>query len=260
MLLRRSKIPLIFKIIVIYLGFTHIQAFAANQQEMTINSGSSAPMIISNNVGFYPEIIKEIFSRLNIQNKTMLVPSSASLKNANQGIDDGLIARVKGVNKKLKNIIPVEEKVIDLRFVAYSHDKNVKINKWADLKNYNVGYIRGWKIFDKNVTLYKSLLKVKNTKQLFRLLEKKRVDVILHQDLPSRYMMKKLNYFPYEQKASLAKREMFIYMHKRHALLVPQMSMVLKEMKKEGVYQTLYEKYISNVIDNSINLQKSNSK
>lgn len=226
---------------------------ASDKKNLIINSGSSAPLISNNGEGFYPQLVTAIFDRLNIKAQTTRLPSARSLKNANQGIDDGVIGRIKGLDKKLTNLIRVPEKVLDLEFVAFSNDKNLKINNWADLKQYNVGYIRGWKIYDKKVVSYKSLIKVKNSRQLFKLLEKKRVDVILSQNIPGRYMMRQLNYYPHQVKPSLLSREMFLYMHNKHSRLVPLISKELKILKNDGTYQRLYDKYITEIISKVAN-------
>lgn len=247
-----------FSVLLITALIMPTKVFASDEKAVIINSGSSEPLIFSTNKGFYSQIIQEVFSRLNISSQVMHLPSSASLKNANLGIDDGVIGRIKGIDKKFTNLIRVPEKVIDLNFAAYSNDKNIKIEKWEDLKPYNIGYIRGWKIFDKKATSYRSLVKVKNTNQLFLLLKNKRVDVILHQDIPAKYRMKKLGYFPHQHEPFLDSREMFIYMHKHNSALVPQMVKKLKEIKQYGTYQQLYDKYIIDVVTPIS--QKSNPK
>jgi polar amino acid transport system substrate-binding protein len=40
---------------------------------------------------------------------------------------------------------------------------------------------------------------------------------------------------------SLANREMFIYLHKRHAALVPRLAAALRSLKQEGIYQKVYD-------------------
>ena len=218
---------------------------ASDKKTLVINSGSSAPLILNSGDGFYPPLVRAIFARLNIQAKTTRLPSARSLKNANQGIDDGVIGRIKGIDKKLTNLIQVPEKVLDLEFVAFSNDKNLKINVLL------IEYCKypGWKIYDKNVVSYKSLIKVKNTRQLFKLLENKRVDVILSQNIPGKYMMTQLNYYPSQVKPSLLSREMFLYMHNKHSKLVPLISKELKILKNDGTYQRLYDKYITQIIN-----------
>lgn len=244
------KSPFIISaVLLLKLVITPILVFASDMETLVINSGSSAPLIISDSDGFYPHIVQELFGRLKIKSQTRHMAASRSLKNANQGIDDGVIARVKGIDKKFTNLIRVPGVIIELEFVAYSNDKNIKIKKWSDLKPYNVGYIRGWKIFEKNVTSYKSLVKVKNTNQLFRLLRNKRVDVVLCQVILSRFAMKQLGYYPHKSKSSLAAREMYMYMHKKNAVLVPRLTKELENMKSDGTYQQIYNKDIIAIIN-----------
>jgi polar amino acid transport system substrate-binding protein len=221
-----------------------VQPDTPTKNSLIINSGSSSPLTIDDNYGFYPDLVNEIFTRLNVPIFIRHTQSSSSLKNVNQGRDDGVIVRIKGLEKKLTNLIRIPEKVIELEFIPLSNDKNIKIETWDDLKDYNIAYIKGWKIFDNKVMLYKSLTKAKNMTQLLQLLQKKRVDVILSQRIVSQSVMKQLNYFPYMH-SPLAKREMFIYMHKKNKKLVPKIESELKKIKQDGTYNKIYKKNIN---------------
>lgn len=233
---------------ILILAATTWCATAAPVESLILNSGSSAPLIVKDNEGFYPQLAKELFRRLNIEIQVKHLKSSRSLKNAYLGLDDGVIGRVKAAGKKHKSLIRVPEKIIELGFVAYSNDKSIVINSWKDLKNYNVAYIRGWKIFENKVTEYKNLQKVKSPYQLFKLLKRKRTDVILFQNIPGRYIMKQMGYYPHEHKPYLDKRDLYIFMHEKHNGLIQDISTSLKKMKQDGVYQKLYNKYITDVI------------
>ena len=201
--------------------------------------------MIDDNHGFYPSIVQEIFKRLGVKVQARHMQSSSSLKSINEGDDDGIIARIKGLEKKFTNLVLVPEKVIDLEFVAFSNDKNIKIEKWDDLKAYDIAYIRGWKLFDNKVKVYKSLTKAKTMNQLFSLLQNKRVDVILAQNIVGNYAMKQLDYHPYTHTPYLATREMYLYMHKKNVALVPRLASELKKMKDDGTYNKLYDKDIN---------------
>ena len=239
-----KKIDVLLIIMICALSLLPVISFASEPRSLIINSGSSAPLTIDDSNGFYPDIIHEIFNRLNIPIYIRHVQSASSLKNVNKGRDDGVIARVKGLEKKLTNLIRVPEKVFEVEFVSFSNNKNIKIKTWDDLKDYNVAYIKGWKIFDNKVTVYKSLVKAKNMTQLFKLLQKKRVDIILSQRIVSQAVMKKMNYFPHVHHP-LTTREMFIYMHKKNNALVPKISSEIKRIKKNGTYKKIYEKNIN---------------
>ncbi len=234
-------------VLLVLMAFSPVVGHAAVQPvkgQLIINSGSTAPLTINGDEGFYPELIKVLFKHLDIKVVVKRMQSANSLKALNLGKNDGVIARVKGIEKIYKNLVRVPEKVIDLDFIAYSNDKNIKIKKWSDLKDYNIAYIKGWKIYDKNVREYKSLTKVKDMYRLATLLKNKKVDVILTYNIIAGYTLDKLNFAPYRHTPPLAKKEMFIYMHKRHASLVPQIASELKAIKENGTYKKIYNKYI----------------
>ena len=51
------------------------------------------------------------------------------------------------------------------------------------------------------------------------------------------------------QVPALAKKEMFMYLHKKHAALAPQLSQALSEMKKDGSYQGLVNKHLTVLLE-----------
>jgi len=46
-------------------------------------------------------------------------------------------------------------------------------------------------------------------------------------------------------KQALATKEMFIYLNKKHELLVPRLAKALGAMKQDGSYQKMFNKYLS---------------
>ena len=127
----REKLWLSFVILIFALMTIPINAIAENTESklvkdhLIINSGSSAPLTINGNEGFYPELVKELFKRLQLKVVVKRMQSANSLKVLNHGHHDGVIARVKGIEKVFENLTRVPEKVIELEFVAYSNDKNI---------------------------------------------------------------------------------------------------------------------------------------
>ena len=218
-------------------------AFAEN--EITINTGTLKPLFSADGSSFYNKLIKEAFTRLNLNSKVIYLPSERAMRNVNQGIDDGPIARIKGIEKKYANIIRVPVPILRFKFIAYSLNKDIKVTDWDSLKPYSVGIIRGWKIYEKNVVDVKELTKVNNVKQLFKLLTNRRSEVVLFEHLRGEWWNKHLNAKAYPIGSSIVEKNMFIYMHKKHAALVPKLANVLLEMKKDGSYQRLKDEMIS---------------
>ena len=212
---------------------------------ITLNAGTREPFVTEDGGGFYGELVKELFSRLDIDAKVTLLPSSRSIINANMGIDDGVIARTKGMEKKYKNLIRIPVPVVKFKFVAYSLDKKIPFTDWDSLKPYSVGIIRGWQIYEKNVVNTKALTTVTNAEQLFKLLLNRRSDLILFELYRGSWWNKHLNAKAHLIGSPIAEKDMFIYMNKKHEALIPKITKALEDLKKDGGFQRIEDKYLS---------------
>ena len=212
------------------------------ETKLTLNAGIAEPFVTKDGGGFYGELVKELFSRLDINAKVIKLPSSRSIINANQGIDAGVIARTEGMEKKYKNLVRVPEAVVKFKFVAYSMDKEIKVSGWDSFKPYSVGIIRGWRIYEKNVKNSKKLTMVSGAEQLFNLLLNKRSELILFEYNRGTWWNEHLKAKAHIIGSPIAVKDMFIYMHKKHAELVPKMAAALAEMKKDGSYARIKNK------------------
>jgi len=218
------------------------------ETKLTLNSGTAEPFITADGGGFYGVLVKEIFSRLDIDAKVLRLPSSRSLINANKGIDAGVIARTKGIEKKFKNLIRVPSPIVRFKFVAYSLDKKIKVANWESFKPYSVGMIRGWILYENNVKARK-ISKVTGPEQLFKLLMNRRSDLILFEYYRGSWWNKHLNAQAHLIGSPIAEKNMFLYMNKKHADLVPKITKVLEELKLDGTYQRIKDETLSMYIN-----------
>lgn len=215
---------------------------------ISITSGRGAPFVNPDHGGFYDLIVINMFKRVGLNANTVLLPSERSLINANTGIDDGNIARIKGLEKKYPNLIMVPEKIIDFDFVVFSKKKYLKIKDWKSLKPYNIAFINGWKYFEKKAQYYKSLTRVKSSTQLFNLLNNNRADIALY-DLWSgvwwlRHNATDIHYLL----PPIASVKLYLYVNKKYKKLVPVLSRALAEMKKDGTYKLIYDKTLGHLL------------
>jgi polar amino acid transport system substrate-binding protein len=206
---------------------------------ITLNAGTAEPFITEDGGGFYGVLTREIFSRIGIDAKVIRLPSARSIINANEGIDDGVIARTAGMEEKYENLIRIPVTVVTFRFVAYSRDKEIQITGWDSFAPYSVGYIRGWRIYEKNLTKAKSLTIVNNAEQLFRLLMNGRTDLIMFEYYRGTWWNKHLNANAHIIGSPVAKKDMFMYMHKKHKDLVPKIIQAFEAVKQDGTYQRI---------------------
>ena len=153
------------------------QAFAG--QQLVLNTGTRAPYTTEDRTGFLDLLIAEVFRRTGHTAEVLVYKASArAMVQANDGIYAGFAMRVKGLESKYKNMVMIPEKVIDNDFVALSRNHDFHTPDWQSLGKYDVAYILGWKIFERNMGDHKSVILPKNPDQLLRLLELDRVDVM----------------------------------------------------------------------------------
>ncbi len=226
-------------------------AQASTRTELTINSDRDNPYVTRDHNGFYDLLVKEMFQRININAQVVLLPSARALINANNGTDDGDIARVKGIEKKFPNLVRVPEKVIDFSIMAFTHDPVIKITDWASLKNYNIAYINGWLILDDKIRQYKSLEMAANTNQLFSLLTNRHIDIAVYNKVGNLWWIKNHKDTIYMQTPALASTQLYLYLNKKHQDLVQPLSRALIEMKRDGSYKKIYEKTLGIPLEQS---------
>jgi polar amino acid transport system substrate-binding protein len=190
--------------------------------------------------------VTEICARNHIAVEQQTPPVARSLLQVNQGIADGDGPRIGGLSSAYPNIICVPEPFGDFEFSAFSKNKNIRLDGWSGLSSLNVAYIQGWKIFDNKLTTAKSITKVKDKELLFKLLDADRVDVVLITKLTGFEMLRNLDMkTAVALEPSLAVEPNYLYLHKRHAEVIPRLTQTLRKMKADGLYDHIYQEMIS---------------
>ncbi len=225
------------------------QSSANAQSTLTINAVGQPPLNTNTYDGFMDEVAREAIKRIGYQLDINHLPAERGLRNANNGLIDGEMSRIKGLDNIYHNLIRVPEKIMSWEFCVFSK-KPIDLQKgWASLEKKNVAFINGWKILEKNVPKSATITRTRNSQQLFTLLIKNRADFIIYERWGGNSVLKKLQLDEISlQRPFLASREMFIYLHKKHKALVPELARALAEMKKDGSYERLKEKHLTNFL------------
>jgi polar amino acid transport system substrate-binding protein len=207
---------------------------------LSLNTGHVSPRSTPDGKGFEDLIVKEAFRRIGHEIKIIHAPSERCLVNANNGIDDGNFARIAGLEAIYPNLVMVPEPIATFEFALFSKNKNVLVNGWNSLKPYKTGIVTGWKILEKNLGPLPLLYRATDQQSLFDMLEQDRIDVAVFELTEGKEIvrqMKKTAIRPI--KPLLDKRDMFIYLNKRHSVLTEQLSNALKDMKRDGTFQRI---------------------
>jgi polar amino acid transport system substrate-binding protein len=215
-------------------------AFAAERPVLVLNDTNDPPYTTPDHNGFLDVVAGEAFRRVGVELRLIKLPAERGLINANEGSEDGDLTRIAGLEKTYPNLIRVPEKLVDWQFAAFSKDKTIP-STWSALQQHDVGLIKGWKIYEKAFAGSEHVSTADDPAQLFQLLEMNRIEVALYERRLGLALMKQEGLKDIRPLVPpLDTREMFIYLHMRHAPLVPKLAEALRAMKREGFYQRMY--------------------
>ncbi len=226
------------------LAFAFPGVVAAEQRVLVLNDTNDPPFTTADRSGFLDVVAGEAFRRVGVELRLVKLPAERGLINANAGIEDGDMVRIAGLEKQYPNLIRVPEKLVDWEFTAFSKDGSIPSN-WEAIRRRSVGLIKGWKIYEQQLAGAERMTTVDDPAQLFRLLELDRIEVALYMRWMGLALIRQQglkDVRPLEP--PLTTREMFIYLHKRHAELAPRLADALRALKRDGFYQRTYREKI----------------
>lgn len=226
--------------LLLLLTLTGLTGWAAGAATLALNSDGVSPHSRADGTGIQDPVIVEAFRRIGVAVRHDILPSERTLQNSNQGVDDGTYARVAGLESLYPNLIMVPEPVAEVLFSAFTKDPALRIDGWAGLKPHSLGIITGWKIVEANTADVPSRTSVKDEEALLALLDSGRVEVVVVERSTGREFARRMGLKGVRTlDPPLERRPMHLYLHRRHAGLVPQLNEALRQMKRDGAYQRL---------------------
>lgn len=183
-----------------------------------------------------------------------IVMASTRLESSHSGEIDGEVARAHDYYKKYENLIRVDEPIIALKFSAFSVNPNIELKGWGSLKGsgYLVEYIRGNYICDiylPKVVDKENLSRVNYSSQGLNKLINGRTDVFIAEE---NTVLIALETDEFKDSGirivgRMKDVNLHAYLHKKHKILAPKLSNVIKEMRKEALFIESYESFKSPV-------------
>lgn len=230
-------------------GFSSHGVFA--DPILIFNASVGEPFSNAENTGFEDRLVIEIFRRLGKKVKIHFAPAERALRNLNEGIDDGALGRVGGILKKYANIRQIPEKAFDRDFTIYTRTVALKPKGWDSLSPYNVGIITGWKILEINIKNSKSLVKVKDGRHLFQLLNQNRVDLVIYNRWGGLQLLRNMNLNNFKLlEPPLVRAPHFFNLNKKHEALIGPAAKALRDMKNDGTYQKIFNATLAPLASN----------
>jgi len=205
------------------------QAFSSEKLIFTSIKNSSF-------TNFAMAVLGEAYKRIDIEISNEPLPAKRSLRWANEGLHyDGELFRISGIEKQYTNLIPIKVPLHKSQWMAYTKNKKIKIAGWQSLKPYKIGIRRGI-VTTKNGTKGFDTQEVNTNKQLFEMLYRNRVDVVILSKGNAEKALDGLNYEGINMlEPPVSTRYVYHYIHKKNKHLQSKLYKVLEKMEKEGL-------------------------
>lgn len=212
-----------------------------------LSAGDNDVLVFSNSNGdvggaIVRAVVPEAVRRMGYSSEIVFNPAERSLQVADAGIVDGEGMRVRGLSEIYPNLVETGETIFEMEFTAFTHNSGARVNDWAELEGLRVGYIRGWKIVERNAENFGQAVPVETAPQIFAMLSQNRIDAGIFTKLGGEFLIS-LNDIKGIQAGDkpLASQELVMYLHKSHAELAPAFDAALQSMKDDGTYDKLVE-------------------
>jgi len=226
-------------------GLAAPAAALAVEPVLVLATGAREPMVSSpGKPGFVEELAREAFRRAGYGLRVVPLPVERALQNANAGIEDGDLYRAAGFEADYPNLIQVPQPLLEQDFVAMSRRADVEVRGWPDLARYSVGYVTGNKILERQLQGVAQQTSVRDNAALFALLAADRVDAVLINRWVGYLAARQAGLVVRVHEPALLRVPMFMYLHRRHASLAPQLATALGEVRRDGTWQRLYDQII----------------
>ena len=198
--------------------------------------------------GLFARLMRLVFDGLGYSFTLQAPPAERALMLANAGIDDGDGPRISGLTEEYPHLVRVPEPVLVLDFVAFTKRLRFSTETWASLAPFSVAIVTGWKILERNITHSAGLVRVKEPERLFMLLKEGRTEVVVIDRFSGYATCRKVRLAEFNVlDPPLASAPMYLYLHERHAQLIPAISSALRDLKAAGTYERVLQETLTDV-------------
>ncbi|WP_305857592.1 hypothetical protein [Balneatrix alpica] len=176
-------------------------------------------------------LVERAYQLLDIQIEIHVLPPKRSLLEVNKGTIDAELARVHEVNQDYPLLLQVPEPLGQLKIAVLSLRPNLSVSRWADLKNYRVDSIRGFKFAE--IRLGKHAEYLSHPNLVVERLRLGRSDAaVLPHDIAVNIQRHPNS--PRLHLLLLDQTTLYHYLHPRHQALVEPLSAAIRQLKQQA--------------------------
>lgn len=188
------------------------------------------------------QILTEAYKRLHIDIEFVYLPAERPMWSANNGIVDGVDARVTGLEKRYPNLLMINVPLNLGTLYVDTKDVSFTVNGWQSVKPYRIAYLRGSQMIERNLRDL-PIESVTSIKQGFMMLAHNRVDIVIAdvnqaaESLPDFPDIKRLS-------PAIYSFPVYHYVNKKHANLVPKLEAVLQQMVDDKTIEHIQQAFL----------------
>lgn len=225
---------------VFWLNFLSTISAADTVRITTITDNPLTPLGIS--------IMSHAYGELGYDVQYIEAPSARSLELLDNGLADAELGRIDGQQLEYHNLVKIPVSLTMIRISAFTHRHDVTEANWESLKNLRLGVVRGSKFYNSapsGLTTYF----VDRAPQLLDLLMANRIDVAIMEESVGQSLVKTGGFTGIKQlTGELGHFDVYHYIHKQRAELIPQMTEELTKMERDGILKRMREEFDKKIL------------
>jgi len=240
------SVKILSKVIFLIVIFT-----SQSVNALTIAVPSSTPSMLR-----WVHILKEIYKRADIPLEFVTLPTQRALVQSSQGIIDGELVRIEKVGDLYPALVRVPTSYGFFESRAFSREQGIQTavdeNGWDALRDYRVGIVRGMKFAEEiDIKNWKNVEVVTRTDQLFKMLERGRLDVAISTKISGLVIIKENDLKSANLlEPAIRRHDLFHYLHEKNKKYIPRLDEVIRAMKESGELDELEEKFTAEQLKN----------
>lgn len=188
-------------------------------------------------------VLKAAYAKLGYKVTENLSPGERSLEDSNAGLNDGEVHRIKAVDSKYPNLIRIDAPVNYVEGVLISCNNTYEIKSVEELNPYRVVVRIGNKYAVELTKDLPNVIKTPDADKMVELLLQKRADMVISDRPWAMAQQQKLGQECLQiNEPPLVVIPLYHYIHIKHAKLVPEITLILREMNASGESQAIRQK------------------
>lgn len=178
---------------------------------------------------------------MGISFKVKFFPAERAFIQSSSGEVDGEVERIIGIDDKYPNLVRVPVPVGFFTGSVFTKGIKFPVTGWESLKPYKIAIVKGIQFSD-SPTIGMDRIMVSEHSQLFKMLDLERVDVAVTGTLTGQITLKKIGIKNIKVlHPPISRFPLYHYLHKKNAHLIPELTIILEKMSKEGKIQAIWD-------------------